>query len=154
MPGTRTFIVLLNLGTARQPFYGGTYRPEATHIDLFGTCPYPCRSEWNGCDFNEVERFVVAAEAAGIPSSHMVPIYQAFGGGQWRDDEHGRYVMPTPAQEEEIVREWQRLVPDPVFDMAYSWGSQRGDHALENDPPLQRFFATHNLSGGVSDERQ
>jgi hypothetical protein len=71
MPGTRTFIVLMNLGTGRRPFYDETYRPEASHIDLFGTCPYPCRSEWNGCDFNEVKRFVMAAEAGGIsPQPH------------------------------------------------------------------------------------
>jgi hypothetical protein len=74
----------------------------------------------------------------------MVPIYQAVGGGQWRDDEDGRYVMPTPAQKEEIVHRWQALVPNPVFDVVYSWGSQEGDYALEDDPALQGFFATHN----------
>jgi hypothetical protein len=144
MPEARTFIVLMNLGTARQPYYGGTYRPGATHIDLFGLCAYPCRSESNACDFNAVERYVVAAEAGGIPRSRIVPTYQAFGGGQWRDDEGGIYVMPTPAQEGEIIRTWRRLVPAPAFDMTYSWGSQRSDYALEGDVALQRFFATFN----------
>jgi hypothetical protein len=147
MPGTRTFIVLTNFGTAQRPFYDGTYRPEATHVDLFSVCSYPCRSELNGCDFSEVERYVAAAEAGGIPRSQMVPNYQTFSGGQWRDDEHGKYVMPTPAQEEQIVRRWQALVPNPVFDMVYSWGSQSGDYALQDDPALQRFFATRNRQG-------
>ena len=52
--------------------------------------------------------------------------------------------MPTPTEEEEIVRQWQVLVPNPVFDMAYSWGSQRDDYALEGDAVLRRFFATLN----------
>ena len=148
MPGTRTFIILMNLGTARQPFYGEAYRPESTHIDLFSMCPYPCRSEWNGCDFNQVESYVTAAEAGGIPRSQMVPNYQTFGGGQWKDDEGGRYLMPTLAQEEEIIHRWDALVPHPVFDMVYSWGSQRGDYALEDDTALQRLFATRNQQGG------
>jgi hypothetical protein len=147
MPGTRTFIVLMNLGTGRRPFYDQTYNPKTTHIDLFGMCPYPCRSEWNGCDFGEIERFVIAAEAAGISRSGMVPIYQAVGGGQWRDDEGGKYVMPTPAQEEEIVHRWRALVPNPAFDMAYSWGSQKEDFALEDDPELQSFFGAYNRQG-------
>jgi hypothetical protein len=141
MPGTRAFIVLMNLGTGRRPFYDATYRPEATHIDLFGLAAYPCRSEWNGCDFKAVERYVVAAEGGGIPRSRMVPMYQAFGSGQWHDDEEGHYIMPTPTQEQEIVRRWHALVPRPVFDYAYSWGVQRGDYALKDDPALQRFFA-------------
>jgi hypothetical protein len=148
MPGTRTFIVLMNLGTGQRPFYDQTYSPKASHIDLFGMCAYPCRSEWHGCDFNEIQRFVIAAEAGGIPRSGMVPIYQAVSGGLWRDDEGGKYVMPTPAEEEEIVHQWQALVPHPVFDMAYSWGSQKEDHALEDDPALQRFFTTRNWQGG------
>lgn len=148
MPGTRTFIILMNLGTARQPFYGEAYRPESTHIDLFGICAYPCRSEWNGCDFNEVERYVAAAEAGGIPRRQIVPNYQTFGGGRWKDDENGQYLMPTPAQEDEIIRRWDALVPHPVFDMVYSWGSQRGDDALENDPALQQLFAARHRQQG------
>jgi hypothetical protein len=141
MLGTRTFIVLMNLGTGRRPFYDASYRPEATHIDLFGLAAYPCRSEWNGCDFRAVDRYVVAAEGGEIPRSRMVPMYQAFGSGQWHDDEEGHYVMPTPPQEEKIVRGWHALVPRPVFDYAYSWGVQRGDYSLQDDAALQRFFA-------------
>jgi hypothetical protein len=144
MPGARTFIILMNLGTARQPFYGEAYRPEIKHIDLFSLCAYPCRSELNGCDFNMVERYVAAAEAGGVPRSHIVPNYQTFGGGRWKDDADGQYLMPTPAQEEEIIRRWDALVPHPVFDMVYSWGSQREDYALENDPALQQLFAARN----------
>jgi serralysin len=31
-----------------------------------------------------------------------------------------------------------------VFDFAYSWGSQRGDLALESSPDLQMVFSIHN----------
>jgi hypothetical protein len=55
--------------------------------------------------------------------------------------------MPTPAQEEEIVHRWRALVPNPAFDMAYSWGSQKEDFALEDDPELQSFFGAYNRQG-------
>jgi len=73
-----------------------------------------------------------------------VPVYQAFGGGDWVDDNRGRYVLPTAAEEQEILFRWQTLVPMPVFDYAYSWGSQRGDVALESSSDLQTVFSGHN----------
>jgi len=134
----------MNVGSSRTPSFAGSYNPANSHVDLFGISPYPCRTELNGCDFDMIERFVAAAEGAGFPRPSMVPVYQAFGGGDWVDDNRGRYVLPAAAEEQEILFRWQRLVPTPVFDYAYSWGSQRGDVALESSSDLQTVFSGHN----------
>jgi hypothetical protein len=91
-----------------------------------------------------IDKFVRAAEASGIPRSRMVPSYQTFGGGKWRDGNGGIYILPTAEQLREIMDRWRRAVPAPAFDMAYSWGSQNGDVALENTPELQRALAVQN----------
>jgi hypothetical protein len=142
--GTKTFIVLMNLGPSKAPSFANSYDPGNTHIDLFGFSPYPCRTELNGCDFDMIRSYVAAAQATGIPRDRMVPIYQTFGGGAWLDDRGGRFVMPTVEQEKEIIARWEALVPEPVFDFSYSWGSQRGDTALESASELQAVFAQHN----------
>jgi len=144
VPGAVTFVLLMNVGSSRTPSFAGSYNPANSHVDLFGISPYPCRTELNGCDFDMIERFVAAAEAAGFPRPSIVPVYQAFGGGDWVDDNRGRYVLPAAAEEQEILFRWQRLVPTPVFDYAYSWGSQRGDVALESSSDLQTVFSGHN----------
>jgi len=41
---------------------------------------------------------------------------------------------------------WAAVVPDPVFDYAYSWGAQHGDDALVESPSLQAVFAEKNKS--------
>jgi hypothetical protein len=87
---------------------------------------------------------VTAAESWGVPRNRMVPIYQAFGGGGWRDDVGGQYVLPTPDQEHQILTRWRALVKAPVLDMAYSWGSQEADAALESAADLQEVFSLHN----------
>ena len=143
-PGAITFIVLMNMKSAYAPSFRDTYNPENSHIDLFGIDPYPCRTEANGCDFSMIEKYVEAAEAWGIPRSKMVPVFQAFGGGEWSDGNGGKYVMPSPPQLEEILRRWRALIPSPAFDYAYSWGSQRGAAALEDDPALREIFSRHN----------
>jgi hypothetical protein len=143
-PGAVTFVVLMNLGRARSPSYLGSYNPENSHVDLYGVSPYPCRS-WGGCDFSLIETYVAAAEASGVPRNAIVPVFQSFGGGNWKDETGSRYVMPTAAEAEEMLARWRKLLPRPVFDMAYSWGSQRGDTALENaDPDLRAAFERHN----------
>jgi hypothetical protein len=73
-----------------------------------------------------------------------VPVYQTFGGGAWMDDGGGKYVLPSVDQMNEILARWGRLVPAPVFDFAYSWGSQRNDMALESSPNLQAILPLHN----------
>lgn len=144
VPGAKTFIVLMNLGTSEAPSFAGSYDPANSRIDLFGFSPYPCRTELKHCDFGMIKRYVTAAAASGIPRDRMVPVYQTFGGGGWRDDRGGRYVLPTARQERQILARWAAVIPSPVFDYAYSWGSQRGDAALQNASDLQKVFLDHN----------
>lgn len=144
MASAKTFIVLMNLGSSRAPSFAGSYNPVNSHIDLFGISPYPCRTELPRCDFEMIGRFVAAAEAAGIARNAIVPVYQSFGGGSWVDDGGGRYRLPTAAEEQEIMARWDALVPHPAFDYAYSWGTQRGDSALEGSLELQTVFWRRN----------
>jgi len=141
VPGAKTFIVMMNMGTNESPTYAGTYNPANSHIDLYGLDPYPCRQGMNGsCDYSMITKAVAAAEASGVPRGGIVPCYQAFGGGNWG----GNYAVPTSSQEEQILSTWAPLVPNPLFDYAYSWGSQNSDQALENAPDLQAVFSAHN----------
>ena len=73
-----------------------------------------------------------------------MPVYQAFGGGTWVDDGGGSYQLPTAAQEAHILSTWASLVPTPVFDYAYSWGSQRSDQSLNASSALQQVLLAHN----------
>lgn len=143
-PGAKTFIVLMDLSRSGKPSFAGTYNPENSHIDLFGIDPYPCRTELGGCRYDMIDHYVAAAKAWGIPRSRMVPVYQAFGGGKWRDDGWGKYLLPSAAQERQILARWGKLVPSPAFDFAYSWGRQENDASLEAAPDLQAVFAAHN----------
>jgi hypothetical protein len=142
--GAPTVIVLMNLATADQPSFQNTYSPANSHVDLYGIDPYPCRSELNGCDYDMITRFVLAAEAWGIPRTRMIPVFQAFGGGSWNDGAGGAYLLPTAVQLHAMLVHWRALVPAPRFDFAYSWGVQRGDHALEDTPALREVFAVYN----------
>jgi hypothetical protein len=145
-PGAVSFIVLMNLSAADSPSFQGSYNPDNSHVDLYGIDPYPCRSELGGCSEPMIGRFVAAAETWGIPRARIVPVYQAFGGGSWRDGEGGEYQLPSPAQARVMLAQWQALIPAPRFDFAYSWGRQRGDHALEDSSALRDVFSAHNRS--------
>jgi hypothetical protein len=144
IPGAYTFIVLMNLGSSRSPSFAGSYNQLNSHIDLFGFSPYPCRSSSARCDFTMIHRYIAAAEASGIGRDQIIPVYQAFGGGEWFDDEGGRYRLPVVAEEEEIIAQWKTAIPTPLFDYVYSWGSQRGDVGLEGALALHPAFARHN----------
>ena len=151
VPGAQTFIVMMNFDTSTAPTYANTYNPGNSHIDLYGLDPYPCRTEVGGCDYAMIPAAVAAAEAAGIPLGSIVPVYQAFGGGGWSDDGGGKYTLPTSSQEQQILSIWAPLVPNPVFDYAYSWGTQNSDQALEGSTALQAVFLAHNTaSAGAS----
>ncbi|PPQ32212.1 hypothetical protein CCS01_15990 [Rhodopila globiformis] len=143
--GAKAVIVLMNMGSASQPSFKDTYEPSNSHVDLFGLAAYPCRTDLGGCDYDIIDRYVGAASEAGISSDHVVPIYQTFGEGDWVAGT-GRYIMPDATQETAILSRWHQLVPAPDMDMAYSWGSQRGDRALENSAELQAIFAKHNTT--------
>ncbi|MER8640178.1 calcium-binding protein [Mesorhizobium sp. M1365] len=83
---------------------------------------------------------------SGIPISNIVPVYQAFGGGNWETSDGGRQVMPTAEQMQIMIDHWAKLVPSPAFDYTYKWGTQNGDTALESSPELQAVFREHNLA--------
>jgi hypothetical protein len=145
-PEAKTFVMLMNLGPSHAPTYKGGYNPENTHIDLFGISPYPCRTEIGGCDYGMIDRYVDAAVEAGIPLARIVPGYQTFGGGNWIDDRGGRYALPAEQHEAAILARWASRITAPAFDYAYSWGTQRGDVALESSPALRAVLADHNMA--------
>jgi len=130
-PGAKTFTVLMNMGTSDNPDYTNTYTPENTHIDLFGLDWYPVWSDHLTVDYSTIDKYVAAATGAGIPVDQIVPVYQAFGGGNWATETGSQIVMPTAAQEQQMIDHWASLVPNPAFDYAYAWGSQNGDVARE-----------------------
>jgi hypothetical protein len=143
--GARTFILEQNLSASTNPSYLGGYNAANTGIDFFGIDPYPCRTELHGCDPTMIASYVAAAERFGIPKSSIIPVYQAFGGGTWIDDGDGSYQLPTAAQMKSILAQWAKLIPNPVFDFVYSWGSQRADAGLAGAPPdVLAVLAAHN----------
>lgn len=143
-PGAKTFILLMTMTSSRAPSFKDTYNPANSHVDLFGIDPYPCRTELNGCDYHQIDRYVAAAELAGVPRDKMVPVYQTFGGGRWLNDGGGRYVLPSASQMQQILARWDALIPAPVFDFAYSWGTQNGASALAGSIELQTVFLRRN----------
>lgn len=143
-PGAVTFVELMNMGSSQAPRYVGSPNPANSGADLFGIAPYPCRAEFNGCDLDEIDRYVAAAETAGIPRARLVPIFQAFGGGEWVNDAGAKFLLPTPDQQRAILERWASLLPTPVFDIVYSWGMQRSAKTLESSPELQAVFAARN----------
>ena len=145
LPGTKTYITMMSLGTSANPDFSNTYNPANTHIDYFGVDAYPVRTGGE-VDYSMIDRYVAAAKAAGIPVSQMIPGYQAFGGGNYNTDTGGKYVVPTAAQEQTIIDHFAKLVPSPAFDYAYAWGSQQGDTALGQSAELKAFFLQHNKS--------
>ena len=144
MPSAKTFIVLMNLSTSRTPSYEQTYNAANSHIDLFGINPYPCRTELPDCDYDMIDRYVAAAASWGISYGQMVPVYQSFGGGDWKDGDGGKYLMPTVEQAVNMLARWNEQGAAPEFDAVYSWGSQRSDIALGSELDLQDVFSAHN----------
>ena len=138
-PGVETFIVLMNMSSDTKPSYLNTYNTANTHIDLFGLDPYPCKTEFAGCNYNVIPAAVAAAEAWGITASQIVPVYQAFGGGGY-----SAWLLPTGAEETQALAAWSSAVPAAVFDYVYSWGVQSSDQALSTSPGLQAIFLKKN----------
>lgn len=148
-PGALTFVILQDLGQTSDPTFQGTYNPANSDIDLYGLDPYPCRTELhNSCDYPWIGLAVRAAERSGVPLKDIVPVYQAFGGGTYTDDGGGKYLMPSPSQETQILTTWGQVVPSPVFDYAYSWGVQDNDTSLVDSPGDQAVFLAHNRPAG------
>lgn len=148
--GAKTFTVLNNMGSSDDPSYMNSYNQANTHIDYFGLDWYPVWSDRPDVNLGTIDKYVAAAEQAGIPLDSIVPVYQAFGGGGWSTETGSQVVMPTAAQAQAMIDHWAQLVPNPAFDYAYAWGSQNGDTALENSPELQKVFLAHNTSESTS----
>ena len=144
VPGAKTFILLMQMASSTTPSFKDTYNPTNSHVDLFGIDPYPCRTELKDCDYDAIDRYVAAAESWGVARDRMVPVYQAFGGGNWVNDAGGRYALPTVSQLQQMLARWEALVPTPIFDFVYSWGSQNADVALDGSPDLQAVFRLRN----------
>jgi hypothetical protein len=141
VPGAETFVILENLGREASPSFAGSYTPQDSGLDLIGLDPYPVRSELGSPDYAEIAQYVQMAEALGWPRASIVPVYQTFGGGAYSDDDNGYWMLPSAAQERQMLADWAAVVPDPKFDYAYSWGSQRGDEALSQSSALLAVFA-------------
>ena len=145
VPGAKTFIVMMNMGMTTSPTYMNTYNPANTGIDYYGLDPYPVRSGGQ-LDLSAIDKNVDAAIKAGIPLSSIVPVYQAFGGGDWSTDTGDAYVMPTSTQMKAMIDHWAGVVPNPAFDYAYHWQSQNGDQALSTHAGLLDVFREHNAA--------
>lgn len=143
-PAAITFVALMNLGSSALPSFTMAYRREISHVDLFGVSPYPCRAHGLECDYDMIDHFVRACRDAGIPPDRIVPTFQSFGGGEWRTDSGDAYRLPTSSEMQVMLERWDKLVPAPVFDYAYSWGSQRSDVSLAASTDLKTVFAQHN----------
>ncbi|MEV5575684.1 hypothetical protein AB0L06_37080 [Spirillospora sp. NPDC052269] len=119
-------------------------KPSATHLDLIGLDPYPCRSDASDCDPKAIGRMVAQADRAGFARAMMVPVVQTFGQGCSAGEKN--WKLPTSAQLTTILRQWDALVPRPAFDISYSWGHQ-SDWAcptLADSPGLQQVMKLHN----------
>jgi hypothetical protein len=139
----RTFVALMNVGDARTPAFDPALGPDSTHVDLFGIAPYPCRRDWRDCDYAMIGRFVGAARRIGIGDKAIVPVYQTFGGGDWQA-EGGGYRLPTEIELRRMLEVWRETIPAPVFDYAYSWGSQKSDFSLASSGALREVFRRRN----------
>src|SRR5207247_4122277 len=62
-------------------------------------------------------------------------------------------TLPPASQERQILATWGPLVPNPVFDYAYSWGTQNSDQALEGSTTLQAVFSAHNATSAGPRDR-
>jgi hypothetical protein len=142
--GAVTFAILENLGSEKNPTFAGSYTPKNSGLDLIGLDPYPVRSELRSPGYVEISEYVRVAEAQGWPLSAVVPVYQAFGGGNYPDDANGSWVLPSAAQERQLLADWAALVPHPKFDYTYSWGPQEDDTALSQSPALRAVFRVKN----------
>lgn len=113
--GQKSFVVALDGG-------GPDITPDRSHVDLIGLDPYPCEVD-KACDYRLIDRLVSHATESGIPTSAMVPVFQTFG-QSCNGGEH-KWRLPTSAELRTILGRWDKLVPAPAFDYAYSWDNQR-----------------------------
>jgi hypothetical protein len=145
-PGQVAFISLTDFPMA-------PVTPKRVNADLVGLDPYPCKGSSSTrprCDIGAIDRMVRMADKAGIPRDVVVPVFQTFGQGCSRGDR--QYWLPTEDQMRQILKRWDRLVPDPPMDIAYSWGHQSewacptlADASGGEHPDLQSIMRARNL---------
>ena len=156
-PGQKTYITILDGSNMCPEGQGCEYRDlrlEITHVDLVGLDPYPCHFDSVRqpvpCDISQISQRVQLAVANGIPISAIVPIFQAFGQEGRLDGKSIYYRMPTATEFQDMLNLWKFLVPNPIFDFAYTWGIQctksscPAPQSLKNHPELQLLIRQHN----------
>jgi len=131
-------------------------QPDITHIDLVGIDPYPCHFDSSGqpvpCDIDKIFQRVQSAIANGIPIDAIVPVFQAFGQEGRLDGKNIYYRTPTATEFQDMLNLWKSLVPNPVFDFAYTWGIQctksscPAPQGLKNHQELQFLIKRYNLA--------
>jgi hypothetical protein len=129
-------------------------QPANTHVDLVGLDPYPCHFNSAGqsvtCDITKISQRVQLAIENGIPASAIVPVFQAFGQEGRLDGKSIYYRTPTTTEFQDMLNLWKSLVPNPVFDFAYTWGIQctsstcPAPQSLKNHSELQLLIKEHN----------
>lgn len=137
--GYKTFITLMLMSSANDKVlsFSPGYNYGNSRVDYFGVSAYPCRTNngtANQCDMNEIKLTVSAANKQLVGKKRIIPIYQAFGGGSWEPEGDGKFTVPTANEVRQQLVAWKNALGTtrPVFDMAYSWGEQEGDTALES----------------------
>ena len=157
-PGQKAYVTILD-GSNMCPEGEGceyhAFRPEITHVDLIGLDPYPCHFNSAGqpvpCDTSVISQRVQSAIANGIPVSAIVPVFEAFGQEGRLGGKSIYYRTPTTTEFQDMLNLWESLVPNPVFDFAYTWGIQctasscPAPQSLKNHPELQSLIKQHNL---------
>jgi len=148
----KVFIVVLDAarecGTALGCEYAAM-RPSVTHVDLIGVDPFPCGLTF--CTPSRIDQEVQRAEAAGVPASAIVPVFQVFG-QTCTNRQSKYYALPTVAELTDMLARWAALVPYPAFDFSYTWRSRgpacpaldraSGSHGYAD---LQSVMRSHNL---------
>lgn len=150
LPNAKTYMKMGNSDGQANPNYED-YTPSNTGIDAFGVGGYMCRSDFvgktnsagevmtDGCDWTMIDRYVNAAEKH-IPTANLVPTYQSFAG--WRTEASGGvFLMPTQAQLQKLLKQWQNRLPHPLLEYAYAWGCQeQSTDCLSRDAGLQAVY--------------
>ncbi|MFC4910295.1 hypothetical protein [Actinomadura gamaensis] len=124
--------------------------PAKLNVDVVGLDPYPCKggtSPRADCDLGAIDRMVRLADESGIPRDSVAPVLQTFGQGCSDGDK--QYWMPTSGQFKAILARWDRLVPNPPLEIAYSWGHQDkyACPTLSDAADLQSILKARHRSG-------
>ena len=128
------------------PSYG--YYPANTDIDYYGLDPYPVQTVFSSSsgstDLAVIPAAIGEATSLGISISQIIPVYQAFSGGGY-----AQWIVPTAAQEWQILQTWQQYTPTPFFDYAIRGVRKRATRRWSTIPPYRaclQFIMTCRLT--------